>query len=130
MLKKSILDRFLEVAANHPSLTAVVFNEKSISYGDLKDRVIVLAKAIKEIAPDEEIIGISTTRSIEMIIGVLAILKAGKTYMPIDPTYPEERHKNMIEISSLNHIVAGKEEDESWSKLELKRIGFDAQSKQ
>ncbi|WP_194974095.1 polyketide synthase [Aquiflexum lacus] len=130
MLKKRILDRFLEVAVNHPTLTAVVFNEKSISYGDLNDRATVLAKAIKEIAPNEEIIGISTSRSIEMILGVLAILKAGKTYMPIDPTYPEERHKNMIEISSLKYVVAGKEEEECWSKLELKRIGFDAQSKQ
>ncbi|SMD46318.1 amino acid adenylation domain-containing protein [Aquiflexum balticum DSM 16537] len=130
MLKKRILDRFLEVAVIHPTLTAVVFNEKSISYGDLNDRATVLAKAIKEISQDEEIIGISTSRSIEMIIGVLAILKAGKTYMPIDPTYPEERHKNMIEISSLKYVVACKEEEECWSKLGLNRIGFEAQSKQ
>lgn len=130
MLKMKILDRFLDVAVNHPTLTAVVFNEKSISYGELNDRATFLAKAIKETASEEEIIGISTTRSIDMIIGLLAILRAGKTYLPIDPTYPEERHKNMIEISSLRFVVAASEEDENWSKLGLIRIGFDAQSKQ
>ena len=109
-----------------PDQKAVVFGDNYITYSELDTQASLLAGMIMEIAPDEGIIGISTTKSIKMVIGLLAILKAGKAYMPIDPTYPVERHLNMIEISSARYVVGNSSEENIWDAVGLKTIGFEA----
>src|SRR5580698_9259473 len=70
---------------------AIVFGDRSISYQELEERADLLSQVILTHSPRSAIVGISTTRSIETIIGVLAILKSGKAYLPLDPSYPEDR---------------------------------------
>ncbi|MCR9016496.1 polyketide synthase [Aquiflexum gelatinilyticum] len=124
------LHTFFESTAKlFPHLKAVVFGENHITYAELDAKASAFAGIIAKAAPEEKIIGLSTTRSIEMIIGMLAILKAGKAYMPVDPEYPIERLKDMVAISELRFVFAKMEEDSIWSNLGLKRLGLDDFSK-
>ena len=88
----SLLQHLVERAVQtHQDRTAVVFGDRRITYYQLNERAEVLARAILHYAPDADLIGVSASRSIEMVVGVLAILKAGKAYLPLDPTYPAHR---------------------------------------
>ena len=80
-----------QVARQHPNHVAVVLGGQSVTYQQLTDQSDALARAILTADPAARWIGISTTRSVAMIVGVLAILKAGKAYLPLDPAYPKTR---------------------------------------
>jgi amino acid adenylation domain-containing protein len=125
MSNNLLLSYFEQFASDQGDLRAVVFKDQFISYKELNQKAELLAKSIVECTPDEELLGISTTRSINMIVGVLAILKAGKAYMPIDPNYPAERHKNMIEISEVKSVLSDKSENSTWESLELNCLSYD-----
>jgi amino acid adenylation domain-containing protein len=120
----SLQQLFTAQAKKTPHLTAVVFDNTAVTYETIDRLSDNIAYALLETYPHQPIIAISTTRSIGMIAGVLGILKAGKTYMPIDPTYPSERHRDMCEISGVQTILADEKENEVWSALGLVRIGF------
>jgi amino acid adenylation domain-containing protein len=125
-----MLHTFVESTSKRfPDQKAVVFGDNYITYSELDTQASLLAGMILEVATDEKIIGLSTTRSIEMITGMLAILKAGKAYMPLDPEYPIERLKYMITISELRFVLAKKEEDAIFGSLGIERIDFDPISK-
>jgi len=104
---------------------AISFKDESISYSNLNIRADNLSRAILYHAADEEIIGISTTRGLNMVVAVLAILKAGKAYLPLDPTYPEERLNQIIQDAKLNFCIAGNVENKFFDKLGLEAIDFD-----
>ncbi|UCH97023.1 MAG: amino acid adenylation domain-containing protein, partial [Candidatus Aminicenantes bacterium] len=78
-----------------------------ISYRELNKRSNQLAYLLKEkgVQPDS-IVGIMVERSIEMVIGMLGILKAGSAYLPLDPEYPEERIKYMLADSNAKVLLA------------------------
>jgi tyrocidine synthetase-3 len=77
-----------------------------ISYQELNEPSNHLAYLLKEkgVKPDA-IVGIKVKRSVEMIIGILGIVKAGGAYLPIDPEYPEERTKYMLEDSGAEILL-------------------------
>ncbi|MCX2479526.1 amino acid adenylation domain-containing protein [Pedobacter sp. MC2016-15] len=104
---------------------AISFKDEIISYSNLNIRADNLSRAILHYAPDEEIIGISTTRELNMVVAVIAILKAGKAYLPLDPTYPEDRLNQIIDDSGLNFCVASAIENKFFNKLDLETIDFD-----
>ncbi|WP_212004034.1 non-ribosomal peptide synthase/polyketide synthase [Chitinophaga sp. HK235] len=84
---------FEEQAAAHPERTAVVFEDIQLSYAELNTRADELATYIRyryQLRPDD-LVGICLDRSEHMLIAILAVLKAGAAYVPMDPAYPEER---------------------------------------
>lgn len=86
--------------------TAVMFEGKSYSYFQLNQHANLLAHALAESGVREGgIVGLCVDRSYEMIVALLAILKAGATYVPLDPAYPRDRLNYMIEDSGLTHLV-------------------------
>nr|WP_225872653.1 non-ribosomal peptide synthetase/type I polyketide synthase [Pedobacter frigoris] len=91
---------------NNSHLTAVQMGDQYLSYQQLNERANALAATIGHAAPKSEIIGISTTRSIDTIVCLLAILKAGKAYLPLDPAMPYARLKDIIEDAGLDICVA------------------------
>jgi tyrocidine synthetase-3 len=95
-----------EQAEKTPAHIAAVFEEQHISYALLNTRADSLAKIIraKGVKPGI-IVGLMVNRSLEMLLGILAILKAGAAYLPIDPQYPGERIKYMIKDSSTTVLV-------------------------
>lgn len=96
---------FEVVAEKYPELIALVFDSKSITYDELNSRANNLRNMILYESYEEEVIGISTSRSLEMVISILAILKAGKTYLPLDPDYPKNRLQQIKEDSGVKTCV-------------------------
>ncbi|AKT40595.1 non-ribosomal peptide synthetase [Chondromyces crocatus] len=86
---------FEQNAARQPDAIAVVFDGDPISritYGALNERANQLAHHLIQqgVGPDV-VVGIHVERSITMIVALLAVLKAGGAYLPLDPTYPQQR---------------------------------------
>ncbi len=77
---------------------AVVFEDESLSYGELNAKANRLAHYLRELGvkPDDRV-AICVERGFEMIVALLAVLKAGGAYVPLDPVYPPERLRFMLE---------------------------------
>jgi amino acid adenylation domain-containing protein len=79
-------------AAKTPDAIAIEFNSEHLTYRELEQRSNQLAHYLQtQGVRSESLVGICMARSIEFIIGILAILKAGGAFVPLDPTYPKER---------------------------------------
>ncbi|QTL38231.1 amino acid adenylation domain-containing protein [Xenorhabdus budapestensis] len=87
-------------AASRPDAIALIGEEGQLSYAELNQHANQLAHAIRAsgVRPDERI-AICVERSLEMIIGLLGILKAGASYVPLDPEHPTERLVYMLSDS-------------------------------
>ncbi|MFF2291288.1 condensation domain-containing protein, partial [Peribacillus butanolivorans] len=96
-MDKTIVELFEEEVAKNPSKTAVVYEGEELSYEELNARANAVAYWLRErgIKP-EDCVAIKAERGLEMIIGVLGIIKSGGAYVPIDPKYPEERISYML----------------------------------
>jgi amino acid adenylation domain-containing protein len=119
--EKTIQELFMEQVERTPEHIAVVFGDQRLTYGALHHKSSQLAEILREqgIQPDS-IVGIMLERCLEMMIGIMGILKAGAAYLPIDPGYPAERIKYMLKDSNakvlltLNKFIM---EDESISGI-------------
>ena len=80
-----------------PYATALVFDNQQLTYQELNAQANQLAHAlIKRGVKPDVLVGICVTRSVEMVIGLLGILKAGGVYVPLDPMYPSDRLAFML----------------------------------
>lgn len=88
----------LEAAADAtPEALAVVSDEERLSYAGLHRRANRLARLlVRQGFGPEDIVGLRMTTSIEFVVAMLAVLKAGAAYLPIDPAYPDERLHYLI----------------------------------
>lgn len=93
-----LLHHFLEkTAASHPDKAAVVIKDDSISYDSLNRQSNRLASALMELGVKKgERVGFVLSKSIEAVVTLFAILKAGAIYVPIDPLAPSERVKYIV----------------------------------
>ncbi len=95
-----------EQAQRAPEQVAAVCGEASISYGELDRRSNRLAQHLRALgAGPDVLIGLLVERSLEMVVGLLGILKAGSAYVPLDPAFPANRLAYMIENSRLSILV-------------------------
>jgi tyrocidine synthetase-3 len=122
---KTIYELFEEQVERTPENIAVVFQEKKLTYRELNEKSNQLARVLidKGVQPDT-IVGIMVERSLEMIIGILGILKSGGAYLPIDLSYPEERIDFMLEDSNIEIIVTQKDLTSNL-KVKLEMIEID-----
>ncbi len=89
-----------------PDAIAVVFKDDQLSYQTLNQRVNQLAHYLRARGVGPEIrVGLCLRRSLDMLIALLAILKSGGTYVPLDPTYPKNRLAFMIEDAHLQLVI-------------------------
>jgi len=95
--RKLIHELFEEQAARAPACAAVMHGDRVLTYGELNAQANQLARHLrgKGVGPGE-LAGVCIERSPEMLIAVLAILKAGAAYVPLDPNYPTERLRHMV----------------------------------
>jgi amino acid adenylation domain-containing protein/thioester reductase-like protein len=85
---------------------AVVCGEEQLTYEKLNARANQLARVLrKKGVKPETIVGIMVERSLEMIVGILAVLKAGGAYLPLDPEYPEARISYMLQDSQAKILL-------------------------
>lgn len=103
---KTIIDLFEEKVLSNPLDTAIVCNGNKLTYEELNKKANQLANHLsKNNIGKDDLVCIMTTRSLEMVIGLLAILKIGGCYIPVDPNYPKERISYLIENSSSKAIL-------------------------
>jgi amino acid adenylation domain-containing protein len=97
---KTIHQLFEEQVEKNPSFPAVVYEKKSLTYEELNRRSNQLARILRKngVKPDS-IVGIMMDNSFEMIIALLGTLKAGGSYLPIDPALPQKRITAMLDDS-------------------------------
>ena len=89
---------FEEQVCQYPDAVAVAYRGQSLTYRELSVRSTQLARYLRRAgAGPESRIAICIERSLEMTIGLLGILKAGAAYVPLDPSYPAERLRYMLE---------------------------------
>ncbi|MFD2933948.1 amino acid adenylation domain-containing protein [Spirosoma flavum] len=126
--RNSLISQFVDqVAHENPDRIAVVAGSYEITYSQLINRVNNLSQAILQADSDADLIGVSTLRNLEMVIGVLAILKAGKAYLPLDPAYPEQRLQQIIADSGLRTGVATAQDKPLFEQLGLITVASDEQ---
>src|SRR5262249_4335619 len=83
---------FAAQAAATPDAVAVVFADEQLSYGELEARANQLAHHLRALGVGaESVVGVCLERSLELVVSLIAILKAGGGYLPLDPGYPRER---------------------------------------
>ena len=95
-----------EQVARTPDATAVVFETSHLTYRELNARANQLARHLRTLgAGPDMLVAVSCERSLEMMVAVLAIHKAGAAYVPLDPSYPAERLRMMLEDSQASIIL-------------------------
>lgn len=107
---KNTIELINEVAGHYPDKTAVSFRKEQMSYKQLMEKSNQLAfYLIEKGVRAGDIIGLSTERSMEMLISLLAILKAGAVYIPLDPEYPHERIEFMLTDSAAKKLLTSRQ---------------------
>jgi amino acid adenylation domain-containing protein len=88
---KCLHQLFEEQVNKTPNKIAVVFEEQQLTYAQLNSRANQLARYLKRLGVEKEtLVGLYTERSLDTIVGLLGILKAGAAYLPLDTTLPKE----------------------------------------
>ena len=116
-------------AKRYPHHTALVFQNESLSFKELNEKADTLCHAILNWAYYDDVIGISTTPGTEMLIGVLAILKSGKAFLPIDLKASRQKNQQIIADANLNFCLSKSAEYLRFSDLDLKVIESDTDRK-
>ncbi|KWC35727.1 hypothetical protein WL51_21535 [Burkholderia ubonensis] len=106
MRHANLCDAFEEIAGRYPDAVAVSGDAGSLTYAQLDARANALAWTLRELgAAPEQRIGLACARDIPFAIGMLAILKTGAAYVPLDSAYPDERLRFLIDDSAMIAIV-------------------------
>ena len=101
-----MLDLFERQAALFPDAIAVVCAGQQLTYRELDRRANQLAHQLQKMSvKPETLVGICTTRSLEMVVSILGVLKAGGAYVPLDPSYPKDRISFILEDSQALVVV-------------------------
>ncbi|MEU9083716.1 amino acid adenylation domain-containing protein [Streptomyces sp. NPDC048357] len=97
---------FENQAALVPDKTAAVFEGESLTYAELNARANRLARHLvgQGVGP-EQVVALAVPRSLEMVIGMLAVFKAGAAYLPVDPDYPADRIRYMLEDARPSQVL-------------------------
>lgn len=108
-IKHNVLQLFEEQVIKNPNATALVYQNVSLSYSDINNQAITVANHLRGLGVKKnKLVAIYFERSIEMIIALLGVFKAGGAYLPLDYNYPEKNLKFMFEDSGADIIFSHK----------------------
>jgi len=89
-----------------PDAVAVVFEDRQLTYRELNAKANQLAHYLQKLSVKPEVlVGICVQHSLEMVVGLLGILKADRAYEPLDPAFPKQRLAAMLEDSQVPVLV-------------------------
>src|SRR4030095_6360354 len=98
-------ERFEQQVERTPDAVALVWEDESLSYAQLNRRANWLAHHLRELGVTaDQLVGLHIERGIEMVVGIIGILKAGAAYLPLDPVYPRDRVAFMLEDSGVQVV--------------------------
>ncbi|MCG7409240.1 amino acid adenylation domain-containing protein [Paenibacillus sp. ACRRX] len=103
---KTVHELFAGQVERTPDAPAVAFGSEQLTYQQLERKANQLAQTLQERGvAAEQPVGIMVERSLELVVAVLAVLKAGGTFVPIDPEYPETRIRYMLADSGAELVL-------------------------
>ncbi|MFC7830979.1 amino acid adenylation domain-containing protein, partial [Streptomyces sp. NPDC057375] len=98
---------FERQVASSPDAVAVVCGGEEVSYGELNARVNRLARHLVGLGVGpERLVALALPRSVDLVVAMLAVLKAGGAYLPIDPSYPSHRLEHILNQADLRLIIS------------------------
>ena len=96
-----------QLADRHPDRLAVVCEDQRLTYRELNARASRLGNYLRGLGVGPEtLVGICLERSVEIVVGILGILKAGGAWLPLDPHYPKERLAFMLHDANASVVVS------------------------
>jgi len=104
----TIAEKFANIARAQPDAIALTFEDEQLSYRELDRRIGKFSSLLLSLGvlPDQKV-AVCMSRSIELIVSLGAIARVGATYVPVDPTYPPDRRRYMIEDSGVAFVIVG-----------------------
>ncbi|AJP57999.1 hypothetical protein UC34_15525 [Pandoraea vervacti] len=101
------VDRIIAAFAHtQPEAIAVTDGERSLTYAELEAQANRVAHALlRRGVASEDRVGIALTRRVELIVAMLGVMKAGAAYVPLDPAYPDERLRYVVEDAGIEVVV-------------------------
>ena len=106
----SFIVAFEREGATRPDRTAVVFDGRWLSYGELNRRASQLARLLRRRGvTGGAAVGVCLERSLDMMVALLGVQKAGAAYVPMDPRYPADRLQFMLADSGVRALIASEE---------------------
>jgi amino acid adenylation domain-containing protein len=104
---RCIHELFEEQARKRPAATAVIFEDKTLTYGELDLRAGRVAAHLRRLGVGPEtLVGVALERSMGLVVGLLGILKTGGAYVPLDLDYPADRLSFMLEDTQTTVLLA------------------------
>ncbi|MDA9762112.1 amino acid adenylation domain-containing protein [Desulfobacterales bacterium] len=104
--EKCIHELFEEQVKKFPDAVAVVFQGNQLTYRQLNDQANQLSNYLRSLGVDLEIpVGIFMERSLEMLVGILGILKSGGAYVPMDIGFPKKRLGYILEDAQISTVL-------------------------
>lgn len=111
-IERTVVQLFEEQAMNTPLATALILGDQEMNYRELNEQANSLAallvnKGIKQ----RDLVAIMASHSLELVVAILAVMKAGCAYIPIDPEYPEERIHHILQDSQARLVLVNQSVD-------------------
>ncbi len=105
----TLVELFEAQVQRSPGVAAVSYHEDQLSYRELNERANQLGWRLRELGVGSETrVGLMVERNIEMVVGLLGVLKAGAAYVPLDPSSPRERLQYMIGDSGARLVLSSR----------------------
>ncbi len=116
----SCIHHLFELQAERtPAATAVIFGGESLSYGRLNERANHLARRLRRLGVGPDVlVAVCMNRSLDMIVSLLATLKAGGAYLPLDPSYPADHLSVILQDARPRVVLTEKKSLDKLSKFE------------
>ncbi|MEU2153837.1 MupA/Atu3671 family FMN-dependent luciferase-like monooxygenase [Streptomyces sp. NPDC019396] len=108
--RELVHERIAEQARRTPEATALISGDTRLSYAELNSRANRLARRlIGRGAGPEQLVAVAMRRTEDLPVALLAVLKTGAGYVPVDPDYPERRRRQMLADSGASLVLTGTE---------------------
>ncbi|MGG3660641.1 amino acid adenylation domain-containing protein, partial [Bacillus pseudomycoides] len=124
--RESVIHKLFEDQVDRtPDTVAVVDENQQLTYRELNEKANQLAHYLQKCGiGTESLVGLCFQRSVEMIVGLMGILKAGAAYVPLDPSYPESRLRYILEDTGIQVLVTS-EALVGWIPEEIEAVCLD-----
>ena len=123
---RSFVEQFETQVGQSPDAVALVFGDEELSYGAVERRANRLARRLRNRGVGTDVVvGLALDRGVEMMVALLAVLKAGGAYLPLDPDYPPERLSHMLRDSGAALVLTQRTLLEQFSPV-LEETGAEA----
>jgi len=119
MAYRFLVHHYLEDAAlSRPDHIAVIDGDRSLTYRELDERANQVANLLISLGVEHgDRVGMYLRKSLEAVVGIYGALKAGATYVSLDPSAPETRIGYIASNCGIRHILTGNEKRRAWAKV-------------